>query len=185
MKKIFKTSLLALMMAGAIACSKDDKKDVTNNTNNNNTPTQTPEEMIVGDWDMDDFDQDGDASSSGSTIYTYVMTGSNFSGHFTFNADNTYKNDTEYDIEITYDITGVGQTTSNDHVTTTDQGTWEINADGDLELTSDNGGGMTQVVEITTLTKNSLVLTANISQTQTQGGQTAVVTANSTLSFSK
>lgn len=190
MKKLLKTSLLAIMLASAIACSKDDKDDVTNNptTNNNgnngnNNPT--PAQMIVGDWEMNGFDQDGDATSGGTTVYTYTMVGSNFSGLFSFKSDNTYENSTEYDIDMTMTIPGFGNQTVNQTVNTSDSGTWTINTDGDLVIISDSNTNAPQVLEIATISNNKLILKGSISQQQTQGGITATVTGNSTLSFEK
>lgn len=183
---------MALLVAGTIACSKDEKEDVTNNpTNTENTGNEngnndpTPSQLIVGEWSMNKFDQDGDATtSSGTTMYTYVMTGSNFSGTFRFNSNRTYENTTAYDIKMVMTFSMMGDQTTNEHVELTDTGIWSFNADGDLVITS-SVSNVTQTLEVQKLTKTELVLTGNVTDTQSQNGATITVTGNSMLSFSK
>lgn len=179
MKKLFNVSLLALAIIAGVSCSKED--------NNNNTTTTQTKSDVVGEWKMTKYDQDGDQKMNGQAFSTYTSTGSNFAGSIIFKADNTYSSDVSYDSKIVTKIPGVPDVTQTVSLSGfPDSGTWKINADGDLEATSTvNGSSQTSVIEIASLSSNKMVWKFSTSQTQTQQGVTAVVTANARIELEK
>lgn len=162
------------------ACSKEE--ETSSNNNNNGGTAATLQEALPGDWSITKLEQKNGVMDMGIAQVTFTGNATNLSAGMNFKSDGSFTTNGSYTMTLAMDFMGqiIPQSQA---VDATGAGSWSVNADGDLVLST--AGEQAVAYEVISRTASKIEMVAEIEVEQDFQGQKLTSTVDSYITIEK